>query len=105
MLVVLSLLLRHDEIPEPHMRCPFRYCWRVCAALDRGEAKFNFDLDLELLNGHRKWPVRETYVGDLMALRHRIVVTAQRPWYTFNVYSQVTYIVHSSRDHPDRGLH
>ena len=50
---------------------------------------FNFNLDLGLLDGHRRWPVRETYVGDLMALRHRLMVSAHRPWYTFNVYSQV----------------
>lgn len=55
----------------------------------RGKTTFGFSLDLGLLEGHRGWPVRETYVGDLMALRHRILVSAQRPWYTFNVYNQV----------------
>ncbi|CAN0427253.1 unnamed protein product, partial [Ectocarpus sp. 13 AM-2016] len=49
------------------------------------KAVFSFNLDLGLLDGHRRWPVRETYVGDLMALRHRLMVSAQRPWYTFNV--------------------
>ncbi|CAM9690456.1 unnamed protein product [Hapterophycus canaliculatus] len=49
---------------------------------------FSFNLDLSLLDAHRRWPVRETYVGDLMALRHRLMVSAHRPWYTFNVYSQ-----------------
>ncbi len=57
----------------------------------RDKAVFNFNLDLGILDNHRRWPVRETYVGDLMALRHRLMVSAQRPWYTFNVYSQVRY--------------
>ena len=54
----------------------------------RGKGVFAFSLDLELLNGHRRWPVRETYVGELMALRHRLQVVVQRPWYTFNVNTQ-----------------
>lgn len=58
----------------------------------RDKAVFNFSLDLGLLDNHRRWPVRETYVGDLMALRHRLMVSAQRPWYTFNVYSQVCMV-------------
>ena len=55
----------------------------------RDKVIFNFDLDLQLLEDHRNWPVRETYVGDLMAIRHRILVAAHRPWYTFNVYKEV----------------
>ncbi|CAN0434611.1 unnamed protein product [Pylaiella littoralis] len=62
---------------------------------------FHFSLDLTLLDGHRRWPVRETYVGDLMALRHRLVVSAQRPWYTFNVYSQIPLAMECLSSAPD----
>ncbi|CAM9638065.1 unnamed protein product [Ectocarpus sp. 6 AP-2014] len=65
------------------------------------KAVFSFNLDLGLLDGHRRWPVRETYVGDLMALRHRLMVSAQRPWYTFNVYSQLPLAMEYLSSAPD----
>eukprot|EP00903_Cladosiphon_okamuranus_P022088 g20311.t1 len=67
----------------------------------KDKAVFNFNLDLGLLDGHRRWPVRETYVGDLMALRHRLMVSAQRPWYTFNVYSQIPLAMECLSSAPD----
>jgi hypothetical protein len=36
--------------------------------------------------------LREGYVGDMLALRHRLVVTATRPWYTFDVMAQVSQL-------------
>ncbi|CAM9433494.1 unnamed protein product [Ectocarpus sp. 12 AP-2014] len=67
----------------------------------KDKAVFSFNLDLGLLDGHRRWPVRETYVGDLMALRHRLMVSAQRPWYTFNVYSQLPLAMEYLSSAPD----
>eukprot|EP00752_Nemacystus_decipiens_P002150 g2049.t1 len=67
----------------------------------KDKAVFNFNLDLGLLDNHRRWPVRETYVGDLMALRHRLLVSAQRPWYTFNVYSQIPLAMECLSRAPD----
>lgn len=66
-----------------------------------GKTTFGFSLDLGLLEGHRGWPVRETYVGDLMALRHRILVSAQRPWYTFNVYNQASLAMECLSNAPE----
>ncbi|CAM9817948.1 unnamed protein product [Scytosiphon promiscuus] len=67
----------------------------------KDKAVFSFNLDLTLLDGHRRWPVRETYVGDLMALRHRLMVSAHRPWYTFNVYAQIPIAMESLSCAPD----
>eukprot|EP00612_Vaucheria_litorea_P007213 CAMPEP_0171476924 /NCGR_PEP_ID=MMETSP0946-20130122/3883_1 /TAXON_ID=109269 /ORGANISM="Vaucheria litorea, Strain CCMP2940" /LENGTH=492 /DNA_ID=CAMNT_0012007285 /DNA_START=38 /DNA_END=1516 /DNA_ORIENTATION=- len=56
---------------------------------------FPFTLPLESLDRDNSSVVglRESYVGDMLALRHQMVVKIQRPWYTFNVISQVPIFV------------
>ncbi|KAG5175850.1 hypothetical protein JKP88DRAFT_265685 [Tribonema minus] len=60
-----------------------------------GAKSFPFVLNIDALNrgGGGGTGLREGYVGDMLALRHRLVVTAARPWYTFDVVTQVPIVV------------
>jgi hypothetical protein len=50
-----------------------------------GEVEVPFELDLSKCKGKDGQPVLESYDGEKFDVRHTLVVTLKRPWYTFNV--------------------
>jgi len=50
-----------------------------------GEVEVPFELDLALCKNKDGSPVLESYDGEKFDVRHTLVVTIKRPWYTFNV--------------------
>mmetsp|Transcript_22644 Transcript_22644/g.29389 ORF Transcript_22644/g.29389 Transcript_22644/m.29389 type:complete len:371 (+) Transcript_22644:225-1337(+) len=52
----------------------------------QGETEIPFELKLEDIEG-ATW--NEWYTGKLLSLRHLLVVTIERPWYTFDVSRQL----------------
>lgn len=50
-----------------------------------GEVEIPFELDLALCKNKDGSPVLDSYDGEKFDVRHTLVVTVKRPWYTFNV--------------------
>jgi len=50
-----------------------------------GEVEVPFELDLAMCKNKDGSPVLETYDGEKFDVRHTLVVSVKRPWYTFNV--------------------
>jgi len=50
-----------------------------------GEVEIPFELDLALCKNKDGSPVLESYDGEKFDVRHTLVATVKRPWYTFNV--------------------
>lgn len=50
-----------------------------------GEVEVPFELDLAKCKSQEGIPILESYDGEKFDVRHTLVVTIRRPWYTFNV--------------------
>ncbi|KAG5182488.1 hypothetical protein JKP88DRAFT_130126, partial [Tribonema minus] len=58
-----------------------------------GTCTLDFILTMDDLAGMGEGGLREGYIGDMLAVRHLLTVTAARPWYTFNLEHTVPLAV------------
>ncbi|CAM9433199.1 unnamed protein product [Phaeothamnion confervicola] len=59
----------------------------------RDDVVAKFSLSPRAMARRRGWPARDTYVGEVVAVRHVLVVTISRPWYTFDVVRHIPLMI------------